>query len=435
METAVFDGGYGAVVRCEKDGHYVIGRRGDLFLVPGQRLVEMGLQVEPHLRRAVKELDDCEFGARSQLTGQYDEEATREVFGLTYPEINQVFDLIAPTIGDRPFLDVNRRDHDRCEVTGALIPPGWPYVILPQSKQPPFACVSLGAFYRLVRMSYLQLLPEGLTGLLLRTNARDGEFPWRGEDGRFSAEKIREVLWAATGLAHAVEMQRCNRSYGSNPIRDRNLAAGVVEAETRLKRLTGEWKQRLGAIFSPERTDFSFEEASVTLGTASLREPFFLTQLEIDEVGKAARRITIRSYGPYLAQVVPGSTQAPKGLNTAKVSRGRCAIHHDSPCDLGDLIARRHRELVPCLSYSVRFRDAADLDAQLGKLLEIIVPGAGRHVSVKKREDMPPPHPQELVKLAEEVQALPDAGRIKTGTDFSELTQAPAPAGPNSNKT
>ena len=413
MEMAVFDGGYGAVVRCEKDGHYVIGRRGDLFLVPGQRLVEMGLQVEPHLRRAVKELDDCEFGARSQLTGQYDEEATREVFGLTYPEINQVFDLIAPTIGDRPFLDVNRRNHDRCEVTGALIPPGWPYVILPQSKQPPFACVSLGAFYRLVRMSYLQLLPEGLTGLLLRTNARDGEFPWRGEDGRFSAEKIREVLWAATGLAHAVEMQRCNRSYGSNPIRDRNLAARVVEAETRLKRLTGEWKQRLGAIFSPERTDFSFEEASVTLGTASLREPFFLTQLEIDEVGKAARRITIRSYGPYLAQVVPGSTQAPKGLNTAKVFRGRCAIHHDSPCDLGELIARRHRELVPCLSYSVRFRDAADLDAQLAKLLAIIVPGASRHVSVKQREGMPPPYPQELVKLAEEVQALPDAGRIQ----------------------
>ena len=435
MERAVFHGGYGAVVQREKDGHYVIGRRGHLFLVPGQKLVEMGLQVEPHLHIYVRELDDCKFGARSLLTRQCDDEATREVFGLTHPEINQVFDLIAPTMRERPYLSVNRRDHDRCEVTGALIPPGWPYVIFPQGKQPPFACVSLGAFYQLVQMNYLQLLPEGLTGLLLRTNARDGEFLWRGEDGRFPAEQIREVLWAAAGLAQAVEMQRYNRSYGSNPIRDRNLASAVVEAETRLKRLTWEWQQPLGAIFSPERTDLSFEEASVTLGTASLREPFFLTQLEIDEVGKASRRITIRSYGPYLAQVVPCSTQAPKGLNTAKVSRGRCAIHHDSPCDLGDLIARRHRELVPCLSYSVRFRDAADLDAQLGKLLEIIVPGAGRHVSVKKREDMPPPHPQELVKLAEEVQALPDAGHIKTGTDFSELTQAPAPAGPNSNKT
>jgi hypothetical protein len=83
----------------------------------------------------------------------------------------------------------------------------------------------------------------------------------------------------------------------------------------------------------------------------------------------------------------------------------------------------------------VRFRDAADLDAQLAKLLEIIVPGTGRHVSVKKREDMPPPHPQEPLKLAEEVQALPDAGHIKTGTDFSELTQAPAQQVPNSNKT
>jgi hypothetical protein len=61
----------------------------------------------------------------------------------------------------------------------------------------------------------------------------------------------------------------------------------------------------------------------------------------------------------------------------------------------------------------MRFRDAADLDAQLAKLLAIIVPGASRHVSVKQREGMPPPYPQELVKLAEEVQALPDAGRIQ----------------------
>ena len=55
MERAVFHGGYGAVVQREKDGHYVIGRRGHLFLVPGQKLVEMGLQVEPHLHIYVRE--------------------------------------------------------------------------------------------------------------------------------------------------------------------------------------------------------------------------------------------------------------------------------------------------------------------------------------------------------------------------------------------
>lgn len=116
------------------------------------------------------------FGVINKDDESEDEVLTREVFGLTYDEIMSIIKSYIPLFGtDKEYIQLpalTRSTHrsNYCDITGAWIPSGYPYITF-ENGDIPFSHVSLGGFYIYIRLLINRDTKSAAARLLIENGA------------------------------------------------------------------------------------------------------------------------------------------------------------------------------------------------------------------------------------------------------------------------
>lgn len=100
------------------------------------------------------------FGVCSRETREEDSVATRLVFGLTYEELSEILSIYGNIFGlgntyqRFPRITRSTQKDNRCDLSYAWIPRNFPYITFDDSTCP-FSHISLGAFYKHMRLLLL----------------------------------------------------------------------------------------------------------------------------------------------------------------------------------------------------------------------------------------------------------------------------------------
>jgi hypothetical protein len=375
-------------------------------------------------------------GAQIRVWSDYNvvhEKASQGVYGLSREEMEKVCEAIGKVEGyKRPRLTYSQRGDNRCDVSKAIIPQGWPFMVWGWDTTNFGGHISIGTFYRMAWLCLHHHLPKDITELLGKAaNASNLGIKslgvWVQEQKQPQETVIKPAQVAALLMANArlsralddqIESEYIEEKAQKNNVQTYNLNSAISSARKELHELTQELcyalhKQFGGSMnllqgYSKALAKPKMEVLQIDLDEGKADQALRCSKVIWDVYGQLRRTFCLNSSGPYLATVATGSQRAAKGFTRESIPKGRATLHHNAPMSLAALHQALYETMLGIPPISLRFCDAADLGRKLEKAAETFATRIGSHATVEEEEFEPKLTPQ-LRVIIESILNLPNA--------------------------